>query len=129
MKYGAAIADKLHEIRGSFDAYLIVSSIDLELTRPTAKTPKVRIKELLHEIPSMKSFSDAFDRGGLESLRSLALESATAPQSVWLCETRVDFEREIDGIYERLAKSRKPYDAYDFGIMGTVAWVLLWVDW
>jgi hypothetical protein len=128
VNYATAIANELHKERRVFDAYLIVSSMDLELMRATAKKSKVCIEKELRKIPSLKSFSEAFDRGGIESLHSLAVESATAPQSVWWCETRETFEREINGIYERLAKSRRPFDAYDYGVIGSIAWILLWID-
>jgi hypothetical protein len=128
MNYGAAIADQLHEQRSRFDAYLIISSIDIEMLRPTTKTSSERIDKLLRALPELSSFSNAFDKNGLAGLRALALDSASEPQSVWWCETRDEFEHEIDGIYDRLSKSRKPYDAYDYGVIGTVAWVLLWRD-
>jgi hypothetical protein len=128
VKYGAAIAEELHKQRSSFDAYMIISSIDIEMLRPTTKTSSEDIDKLLRAIPTLSSFSDAFDKDGLADLRTRALESATEPQSVWWCDTREAFERGIDGIYERLSKSRKPYDAYDCGVIDTVAWVLLWRD-
>jgi hypothetical protein len=128
MNHGAVIADQLHEQCRSFDAYLIISSIDIEMLRRTTKTSSEDIDKLLRAITTLSSFSDAFDNNGLAGLRTLALESATEPPSVWWCETREAFERAVEGIYDRLSKSRKPYDAYDYGVIGTVAWVLLWRD-
>jgi hypothetical protein len=128
VNYAIAITNELHKERSVFDAYLIISSMDLELMRSTAKMPKAYIEKELQRIPTLKSFSEAFDQGGIGSLQALALQSATTPQSVWWCETRELFELEINGVYERLAKSSRPYDAYDYGIIGSVAWILLWVD-
>jgi hypothetical protein len=128
MNHGAVIADQLHEQCRRFDAYLIISSIDIEMLQPTANISSEHIQKFLRAIPNLSSFSDAFDKNGVEGFRRLALESATEPPSVWWCESREAFERAIDGIYDRLSKSRKPYDAYDYGVIGTVAWVLLWRD-
>jgi hypothetical protein len=129
VSHGASIAESLHIEHASIDAYLIVSSIDLEFMRPNSRVTKADIKKLLRGLPPLTSFLAAFDRGGIGGLHSFVTECTTAPQSVWLCQSREEFEREMDGIYERLARSRRPYDAYDFGVVRTIGWVYMWVDW
>jgi hypothetical protein len=129
VSYGASISETLHSQSANLDKYLIVSSIDLELMRPNSALSKSDIKKMLRAVPRLESIVAAFEDGGVDGLNSLAMESATVPQSVWWCHSRMEFESEIDGIYDRLASSRRPHDAYDCGVMGTVGWVYMWVDW
>ena len=64
----------------------------------------------------------------LEARKLVAANVIDSPQTTWWCETREHLQTVIEGIYERLAKSSRPYDAYDFGHCGSFLWISFWRD-
>ena len=119
---GRKVAATVLNGTAGIEAFLIISSIDIELL----KSKKIR-KQLLYQIPEPSSFCSAFDEDGIESAKALAANSKTIPPCVWWLDNRSHFEQQLEGIYERLKCSTRPYDAYDYGQYGVFAWINLWL--
>ena len=112
-------------------AFVVISSIDLELAKSKRKHPMLSRRQLsshLSALPSAQTICDAWRSGGPAVARAVALASTSEPQSVWWCDTREEYERALSGIYERLRRSPRPHDAYDHGSCDSLVWITLWRD-
>ena len=110
---------------------MVVSSIDLEMARRkqgTRKHSRRRFTSRLKEVPDARAFCSAIESGGLAAARAVADAARTDPPSVWWCGSRETYEEVLSGIYERLLRSPRPYDAYDHGVCGPLAWIVIWRD-
>ena len=125
---GQQMAATVLEGAGHIEAYLILSSIDIELLKFRKRSAKKYCESLLQGLPQVQTFFDAFDRGGTMAVRDLADKSQTIPGNVWYFDNQTDFEQELDGIYKRVPPSQRRYIAYDHGFYDKLANILLWLE-
>jgi hypothetical protein len=125
------LTDEVVAGAAGIEAFVVISSVDLEIAKERRKRGPLSRRQLVNRtraIPDAYEFCAAVKDGGLAAARAIADSVSGEPRCVWWCEARAECEGVVAGIYERLRRSHRPYDAYDLGVCGPLAWVVLWRD-